>query len=88
MIKVGFRVNSRDVPPHRVGDAIGDLLLSQIQDAVTDHVNRRIGSLRCRVHGQAPRVTAAPGGSSPDSWTLTVEGCCEAFQDQATRSLQ
>lgn len=88
MISVSFKVNGRDVSPNRLGDAIGNVLLTAIQDGVRSHVHQRIGLLRCSVHGRAASLTAAPGGSSRDSWILTVHACCKPFEDQATRALK
>ena len=66
----------------RPGDPVDRVMLL----AVRNHIERRVGDLRCPRHGQFPRIVAA--GPSPDQLTFSVEGCCDRLQERVARALE
>ena len=81
MIHVSFEVNGREVNPRDFGHALERAALEEI----TKDINRRVGSVRCRTHGQSPRIVAK--GRSVDKLTFDVHGCCDEVVEQVKAKL-
>jgi len=85
MIRVTFVLDGREAivtdtgqpPPHAV-DRV--MLL-----AARKHIQRRLGDLQCTRHGESPHVIAS--GPSAERLQFSVEGCCDALVEMATRAL-
>lgn len=82
MIDVSFEINGRKVSPNRVGDALEKAILQE----VADNVKKALSSVRCREHGERPRVKVK--GRSLDSLSFEVEGCCQELIDAAGKKLK
>lgn len=78
VIEVKFKLNGREVPPERLGDALTAALLQQLKS----NVQTKLSSVHCPEHGQQPTVTAE--GNSLDQLKWTVRGCYSKLVAQAT----
>lgn len=81
MFSVSFEVNGRKVSPNNLKNALETAMLQGIQESV----RKAVGSLRCREHGQAPRVVFK--GRSLDKLDAHIDGCCEQLIEQVRRKL-
>ena len=82
MLEITFEVNGRKVRPNNLKNAIEAALLRGLQDSVKSAV----GSLRCREHGQAPKVVFK--GRSIDKLDAHISSCCEELIEQVKRKLK
>ena len=81
MIDIKITVNGREVSP----DRLANVLEKAVAEKVVEHVQQRLGQIRCPQHHQQPRVMAS--GSSLDRLTFTIKGCCQELKDAATKAL-
>jgi hypothetical protein len=55
------------------------------RQAAEDEIKRKLGPIRCPVHGRAPTVNR--GRTTRGGFDLEIEGCCEALVERATAAL-
>ena len=87
MVRVTFVLDGRET---MVTDATGPRPPRAVDRvmllAARKHIQRRLGGLQCALHGESPHVIAS--GPSAERLQFSVEGCCDALVEVATRALE
>ncbi len=81
MIDIRFEINGRRIEPRNMGDALEAAMLA----AVDKGIRQKVGSCRCPVHGQAPKLVGK--GRGFDKISFEVSGCCEKLIEDVKRKL-
>jgi len=81
MVKIEYSVNGRKVSPGRFGDAFTEAIYKDLAKAV----QRKLASVRCPEHHEAPSVEIT--GSRRGNLGWKISGCCQRLIDSATRAL-
>ncbi len=82
MIDIKFEINGRRVDPKNIGDALEGAMLS----AISESLQKKVGSVRCSVHGQSPRLIGK--GRRLDKLNFEVSGCCEKVIENVKAKLE
>ncbi len=82
MIDISFEINGRKVNLNSVADAFERAVF----EGITTSINDSVGSLRCSIHGSAPRITCK--GRNLNSLSFEVSGCCQELMDTVRTRLQ
>lgn len=82
MIDISFKINGRKVNPRNMKDALESAVLGEVQDSI----KKSVGSIRCKEHGSAPKITV--NGRNLDNLSIEVNGCCDALIEQVTAKLK
>lgn len=82
MIDISFEINGKKVSPRNVGNALESALLQSVQESIT----KSVGSARCPVHGQRPKIKVK--GRNLDSLSFEVSGCCEQLIETVKKKLK
>lgn len=80
-IDLEVRFNGKKLESAHVAAALEAAAFTRVKDVV----HRKLQSIRCPEHGEAPRVSDR--GSSLRTLTWTVHGCCERLKAEARRVL-
>ena len=82
MIKLEVRLNGKKIKPENLKNEIEkDLLRTMI-----DSIRKPIKGMRCKIHGEAPKVTVS--GKSLKNLSVQVGGCCQEFIDEVTKKIE
>jgi hypothetical protein len=81
MLKISYEIGGRKVSPNHVTDAIMGAVLKGIEDIV----KKKVGSVRCPKHGQAP--TIAVKGATLNKLSFDIHGCCEGLTEAVRKKL-
>lgn len=81
MINIKFEINGRQVDPRNIGDALQGAMLSTISQGL----QKKVGSVRCLVHGQSPKLLGK--GRSLDKLNFEVSGCCDKLMKDVKTKL-
>lgn len=81
MIDVSFKINGKSVNPNNMAGALESAILSEVGESVKSS----LGSVRCSVHHQSPKVTIQ--GKSFDNLSFEISGCCDELIQKATSQL-
>ena len=73
MFNISFEIDGRKTDPRNIADALEASVLKQVETSIRNSV----GSLRCREHGQCPRILVK--GHGIKNLSFEVSGCCEAL---------
>lgn len=71
MIDISFEINGKKVTPRNMGSALDAAILQSAQESV----KKAVGSARCRIHGQTPKIKVK--GRKVDSLNFEISGCCD-----------
>jgi hypothetical protein len=82
MVKVTFELNGRKVSPNQIGSILERAAMQRVQGLI----EKSVGSVRCKVHGNAPSITVK--GRSIDQLNFSVSGCCEDLIKQVHEKLK
>jgi len=81
MFRIEFKINGRTVHPNQIDNELEKAILQQVRD----NIKKRVGSVRCKTHGQAAKIIAT--GRSIDKLKFEVSGCCEELVEQVKQRL-
>jgi hypothetical protein len=81
MVNIGVEINGKKVDANNLENEIEGAILKEI----TESIGRKVGTMRCGVHGKSPIVTIK--GSDLDQLTCSVDSCCDEFTQQVAREL-
>lgn len=73
MFNISFEINGRKTDPRNIANVLEAAVLKQMESSIRNSV----GSLRCRAHGQTPRILVK--GNGLKNLSFEVSGCCEAL---------
>ena len=82
MFKLEVRLNGKIIKPESIKNEIEkDLLRTMI-----DSIKKPIKGMRCKTHGEAPKVTVS--GKAIKNLSVQVSGCCQEFIDEVTKKIE
>lgn len=82
MFDVTFEINGRKVTPGNIGSALESAILQSVEESV----KKSVAFIRCKDHGQGPKIKVK--GRNLDSLSFEVTGCCERLIDEVKRKLK
>jgi hypothetical protein len=72
MLKMSLKYNGREVSANEFSRLLTKDLTQRATEVAVSAVRKRVQSLRCPIHGAAPRVERTAAG-------LNISGCCTSF---------
>lgn len=73
MLNISFEIGGRKIDPKNIASVLEAAVLKQVESSIRSSV----GSIRCREHGQQPRILVK--GRGLKDLSFDVSGCCESL---------
>ena len=75
MLDIKFKINGKPVEPGKLADTFMNSVLNNIKEMIA----KDIGSIKCPAHSKPSKIIVE--GKDLNHLSLTIEGCCEEFEN-------
>jgi hypothetical protein len=87
MFKLNFKYNGRQVSAHELSRMLTKDLMKEATKVTVVSLRNKIRSMRCPIHGSAPRIRSETI-SSANGVSFKFSACCQVFIDSVRKELQ